>query len=306
LWIGRIGRIGGEMPIKNFICPNGSQIPVEECLSKCPFHERCATLPYLRLIGFDREYKGITPSMAGNGARQIWLKATTDYAVDPQNRVWASLGIGTHGKLSIDKYTFNVLSEEPLSDKDMKGIPDILEKDENKDSGYILTDYKTWGSYKVAQALGLVQIDVEVTDGHGNPIFYASGQKKGQIKTRKEIVYDGSIIDLRAEEYQQNAYRIFYERAGFKINLMRLMVIPRDGGTFIAESRGIIKNIYIIPITPLPDEEVKAYYDNLRVEVIAGLDTGFVKKCSLWESWNGRRCNPAYCEVYPVCIKLGG
>jgi hypothetical protein len=84
---------GKTMPAKYFICPDGEQIEIEKCLSigGCRMKERCATLPYLRLVGYDREWKGVTPSAAGNGARYLYLKATVDYAINPYDRVWAAL-----------------------------------------------------------------------------------------------------------------------------------------------------------------------------------------------------------------------
>jgi hypothetical protein len=169
------------MSAKWFICPNGDRIEISSCIERggCPFPERCATLPFLRLVGYDREFNGVSPSMAGTGPRMIWLKATIPYAIDPQSRVWSAFGIGTHEKLSMHRYVHNVLSEEKMSDSSMSGIADVLEEDE-KQEGYIQTDYKTFGSYKVAQCLGLKITYEPILDQDGKEIKYASGQKKGQ------------------------------------------------------------------------------------------------------------------------------
>ena len=270
--------------------------------------DRCATLPFLNLVGFDREWKGVSPSSAGSGPRSLYLKATKDYTINPSDRVWAAIGIGTHGKLSIHAYTKNALSEEKLSDEEMRGIPDVLEEDEQKEGYYVLSDYKTWGSYKVAKALGLTvkKTDVPILDDNGNAILLKSGKNKGQPKTKveKELIIDPTTIDLKSEEFQLNQYRILFEKYNFPISRMQIQAIPRDGGTYIAKSRGIDKNLYIIPIKRLPDEEVKAFYRLLQLEVNEGFDTGFVRICNDWESWDKRRCD-GYCEVADHCKQMG-
>lgn len=289
------------MPAKWFICPDGERIEIDKCLSfrGCRMKERCATLPFLRLVGHEREWKGITPSAAGNGARYLFLKATTDYAIDPNDRVWSAFGIGTHAKLSIHAYTFNVLSEEVISNREIEGIADVLEQSERKEGYYNLYDYKTWGSYKLMRALGGDY--VELKDEDGNPILYKSGKKKG--KPKKGYVMGIIKPALRNEELQLNMYRILFEHNGFPIDRMVLQVIPRDGGTHIAKSRGIERNLYMIPIRRLPDIDVKEYYRSLAHAVDEAFNHGYAPRCNEWESWDGRRCE-GYCEVAEACKLL--
>ena len=122
------------MPAKFFRCPDSNIIEISDCLriGGCRMGQRCATIPFLELISYDRKWEGVTPSAAGNGPRYLYLKATTDYVIDPNSRVFAVLGTSVHGKLSIYKYTRDVLSEEKLSDDKMKGIADCLEYDETR------------------------------------------------------------------------------------------------------------------------------------------------------------------------------
>jgi len=65
------------MPATKFMCPDSETIEIAKCLEVggCRMPERCATLPYLRLIGFDREWKGVSPSSAGNGPRSLSLRS---------------------------------------------------------------------------------------------------------------------------------------------------------------------------------------------------------------------------------------
>lgn len=294
------------MPAKWFRCNDSETIEIEKCLSHqgCRMASRCATLPFLRLVGFDRKWEGISPSSAGNGPRQIYLKATTDYIIDPQARVWAAFGTSTHEKLSIHHYTHNVLSEEPLSDKDMKGIPDCLEEDENKPGQFVLIDYKNFGSYKVAKCLGIFVETIEETilDEEAKPILLKSGPNKGTPKTKQKkiITTDPSKIDLDSEELQLNRYRIFYESYKFLISKMQLQVMVRDGSTYIAKNRGIDKNLYVIPIKRLLNVDVLAFYKKLNEEVMEAFKTGFIRKCDSWESWDRRRCE-GYCETVDAC-----
>jgi len=297
------------MPATEFICPDGKTILIESCLQKhgCRLKKRCATLPYLRLIGFDREWKGVSPSSAGTGPRALYLKAEVNYAINPQDRAWSAFGTSTHDNLGIHKYSENVLSEEKLSDADMSGTADILEEDEEKNDHYILTDYKTWGSFKVAKALGLVIETTEETilDEEGSPVLLKSGPNKGKPKTRQktELKYDPAKIDLKAEEYQLNRYRIFFEQKGFPISRIRIQVVTRDGGTYIAKNRGILKNIYIIPVKRLLNNDVLAYYKNLSDEVLEAFRTGYARKCDIWESWGRKRCE-GFCEIVEDCKSM--
>lgn len=293
------------MPAKWFRCSDGETIEIDKCLTKCRMPERCATRPFLRLIGFDREWKGVSPSSAGNGPRLLYLKATTDYTIDPQDRVWAAFGTSTHEKLAIHVYTNDVLAEEKLSDEKMTGIADCLERDEATENHYVLTDIKSWGSYKVAKALGLSieKTDVPLLDDAGKPILLKSGKNIGKPKTKQESKFVYGEPDLRAEDLQINRYRYFFESYGFPISRMQIQVVSRDGGTYIAKSRGIIKNLYIIPIKRLPDNDVLAFYDILSKEVEKAFETGYARKCNKWESWESRRCD-GYCEVAEACKKM--
>lgn len=296
---------GVIMPAKFFICKDGEQIEISKCLENggCRMVSRCSTLPYLRLVSYDREFKGVSPSNAGTGPREIYLKATTDYAIDPNDRAFAAHGTAAHEKLSIHKYVRNVLSEEKLSDEDMAGISDCLEVDENYNDCYVLSDYKTWGSYKVAKSLGFVveKKDVPIFE-NGKPVLLKSGKNKGKPKTKvvsKKII-DPNVIDMKSEELQLNRYRIFFEKYGFPISRMQIQAIVRDGGTYIAQSRGIDKNVYIIPVAKMYDKDVLSYYDTLSKEVKLAFNTERVRKCNEWESWGGRKCN-GYCDVKQKC-----
>jgi len=256
------------------------------------------------MISDEREWTGrISPSSAGNGPRLIFLKATKPYSITADGRAFAALGVGVHGKLSYKRYTEYVLAETKLSDDAITGIADVLEPDEQKPGQYVLQDYKTWGSYKVARALGYQSAKVPVVDPDGNPVLLKTGKNKGQQKYETQHSVDPKNADLKDTAYQVNRYRILFEHYGYPVSRMQVQAIVRDGGTFVAQQRGIDKNIYIIDIPFIPDAQVLMYYRLLQDEVDAAFKTGKVRKCDTWESWDGRRCT-GFCEVADHCKEM--
>ena len=301
------------MPAKYLRCPDGENILIEECLEVrgCRMYphlsDRCAPLPYLRKISFDRQFTGVSPSMAGNGPRLMGLKAIVPYVIVPDDRAFAVLGTTFHGRMAEEGVVYNVLSEETMSDEAAKGTPDLLEKDEHAKSGYILTDYKSSGSFKVCKWLGIYvqKTDVPILDDNGVEVRLKSGKNKGQVKTKvhREIIEDPVKIDKLDLELQVNRYRIFFEKNGFPINKMRAFCVPRDGGTHIAKSRGLLSNTRYVPVSRYEDSFVLDYYAKLTVEIDDFFRTHYARLCDTWENWEGRRC-AFYCEVKNECKEM--
>lgn len=262
----------------------------------------------MTLISYDRKWEGVSPSSAGNGPRMLFLKATTDYAIDPEKRVFAVLGTAIHEMLAKHGFTKDALSEEKLSDEQMKGIADCLEVDETNPKYYVLTDYKSSGSYKVAKWLGIISETHEETilDKEGKPVLLKSGKNKGQPKVRKNriISTDPTKIDKREVELQLNRYRIFFEQHGFPVSRTQIQAIPRDGGTYMAKNRGIDKNLYMIPIKRLSNKFVLEFYERLSDEVNKGFKTGYIRQCNNWEAWDNRNRCEKFCEVREACIQM--
>ena len=132
--------------------------------------------------------------------------------------------------------------------------------------GYVLTDYKSSGSFKVAKWLGIVVTKVEKTilDKEGKPVLLKSGKNVGKPKTKQHstITIDPVLAayEIHDVELQLNRYRIFFEQCGFNITRLQVMAIPRDGQTWMATNRGIDKEFYLIPIKRLPNKEVLDFY----------------------------------------------
>lgn len=268
--------------------------------------DRCAPLPYLRKISFDRQFTGVSPSMAGNGPRLQGLKATIPYVIVPDDRAFAVLGTTIHGRLAEEGMVYNVLSEETMSDEQAKGTPDLLERDEHAKGGYILTDYKSSGSFKVCKWAGIYvkKTDVPILKD-GVEVRLKSGKNKGKVKTKvhREVIEDPVKIDKLDLELQVNRYRIFFEKNGFPINKMRAFCVPRDGGTHIAKSRGLLSNTRFVPVSRYEDSFVLNYYAKLSKEIDEFFRSHYARLCDAWENWEGRRC-AFYCEVKNECKEM--
>ena len=86
------------MPATSFICPDGREIPIIACLNNCPNKERCMFLPTIRAIAVSSDRKLNKPSVTEliSGTREIYLKRTTEYAIDPFSTLLALHGQAVH------------------------------------------------------------------------------------------------------------------------------------------------------------------------------------------------------------------
>ncbi len=281
------------MPLKNFICTDGIEIDYHKCLEEggCRMKARCATRSYLRLVSNERVWTG-KPSTTQliQGTKAAFLKLTKDYSISPDGRAFMALGTGSHTKLQGSDDEYSIL-EEKLEDFET-GILDVFEKEHNKS---ILADYKTSGSYKVAKALGFYVVK------KGTGVKYKTGKRKGEERTESILMRDDKHIDRFDWDMQLNKYRIALEKQGFPVDEMRVQCIVRDGGCYLARSRGVFRNIYYFPIQRIPDAEVLAYFKRKREALALALKQGYWKEpCIARENWDGIKC-ARYCEVADYC-----
>jgi len=295
------------MPKKFFLCPSGERFPIKDCLDgKCSMGERCAPYSYLHLAAADREWKGkISTTQGINGTRMEYLKIRHDYAINPASRMFAVIGTRGHAGLERFANKFSLL-EEKMEDENMTGIIDCLEEQPN---GRIwLTDTKVIGAYKICKVLGIsrVSIDVPVLDESGDPVLYKTGKRKGEVKTKKENIIERVEPDAYEYELQLNRYRIFAEEAlQEEVEQMRLFVIPRDGGTWKADSYGIENRPYYVQLRRLDDKDVLDYFEYKKSALMTALENNVVPPpCTPREAWDGRRCEK-YCDVFEQCRAFG-
>jgi hypothetical protein len=249
------------MALRNFICPDGIEIPIGDCLEGdgCRRENRCATRSYLRLVSRERKWTG-KPSTTQliNGTMLAWLRLTTNYAVSPDDRAFMIHGTKSHSNLQLDD-DYSIVEERlDGDDTEVTGIFDVYESEAGLST---LVDYKTSGSYKVAKALGFF-VEAEPTGE-----VFKSGHRKGLPKTVKILKRDDEHVDRWEWELQLNKYRIELERRGFPVDDMRIMCVVRDGNTYIARSRGVYRNTYYFKIARLSDDVVGRNH-------VPGLKTG--------------------------------
>jgi len=285
-----------------FTCPDGVNIKAEECYKKCRLGERCATLPTLRKSMEQREWNGlVSTTTALKGTLEAFLIFTTDYYESIDSCAFRMLGT-MHHKLLEDFASDSELAEESFKDELNTGIADLVTASETKEGFYDLTDYKTSGSYVVRLALGYYTEDEPVIDDAGNQVVFKSGARKGQVKTKKVQKQSDEKKDMKDWSMQLSRYAMFYEKAGFPIDKMRVQVTVRDGGCYIAKGRNVDRNIYVLDVPRIPDEAVMDYYMTKSEALITAMETGVCDSvCSQEERWdNDRKCE-AFCSARYNC-----
>jgi hypothetical protein len=286
---------GEVMQAIKFLCPDGKEELITDCLKSCRMKERCMTRPTLIHISEQREWKGYpSTTQCLNGTRQEFLKLTNDFTIDPQDRAFMFLGSVAHYPLE-KADSGESLNEEKFTGTDVSGMADHYDGEEQT-----LWDYKTSGSYKAASAMGVVS--KKVVDPSGAVYARAGkGYAKGDPKMITEFSIDPEKADCKDWELQLNRYRIFFEAAGFPVKKIKIQIIVRDGNTYIAKNRGIDKNIYIVPIRILPDEEVLSYFKAKSEALVHAMETGELPDyCTEDERWNNMRCE-RFCDVAHIC-----
>jgi hypothetical protein len=223
-----------------------------------------------------------------------YLKLTNDFTIDPQDRAFMFLGSTSHYPLE-EAGAGESLNEEKFIGSDVSGMADHYDGEEQ-----ILWDYKTSGSYKAASAMGV--IGKKVVDPSGATYKRSGkGYKAGDPKMITEFNIDSDKADCNDWELQQNRYRIFFEKAGFPVKKIKIQIIVRDGNTHIAKSRGIDRNIYIVPIRILPDDSVLFYFKQKSEALIKAMETGGIPDyCTDDERWDNVRCE-RFCDVAHIC-----
>ncbi len=283
-----------------FICPDKQTYEVKDCLSKCRMGERCLTLPYLYYVSREREWNGIpSTTQLLNGTMQEFLKLTQPYAIDPDSRAFSTHGTLHHEAMKEAALALNLPTETPLTDGD-RDIFDLLEPEVG---GFALTDYKTWGSYRVAKAIGLVECG-KIPDPNGE-VYKSSGKwgKAGSPKMVSVWQQMPQAVDMWEPEMQLNRYRIMLENLGVPITRMQIQITVRDGGLAVATSRGITRNTYKVRVKKLDDEDVEEYFAAKEADLLTALEIkAWREPCDDRECWEGARCRE-YCDVSMFCPK---
>lgn len=285
--------------LEGFYCPDGVKVKLDDCFKECRLGERCLTLPTLTLMAQEREWNGVaSTTQLIDGTMLTFLKVTKSYYVDPDSRAFMLAGTRHHKSLEEAAKELGLAAEIPLSvDRD---IFDLIEFEGKQ---MVMTDYKLWGSYRVAKALGIVEIGKE-PDPSG-AVYKTSGKwgKAGDPKMVPIFQRHPDQVDNWEAEFQLNRYRVMLGELGFRIDKMQLQVTVRDGGLAIAKSRGVMRNTYKIPIPTIQDIQITNYFTYKNDVLMDALDKGeWSMPCTPKECWEGARCQE-YCDVWEHCPK---
>lgn len=280
----------------NFICPDKYEISTQSCLASCRMEHRCLTLPTLKMIATTREWSG-EPSTTQclNGTMEEYLKLTKPFSVVPESKAFMLAGTKHHKALEDVARELGLPAEIALNvDKD---IFDLLEFEEDK---LVMTDYKLWGSYKVAKVLGIVKVGTQ-PDPTG-AVYKTNSRwgKAGEPKMVPVFARKPELEDNLETELQQNRYKLLLKKIGVDIHRMQLQVTVRDGGIALAYSRGVYQNIYLIPVKELEPDIVEGYFEMKKTALIGAMIHGWSTPCDSRECWEGRKCQ-AYCDVWHYC-----
>lgn len=288
------------MPYTRYKCPDGGEIPIEDCLKECRLKGqinpvtgqlyvpcgRCLSEPTLRVIAKQREWTG-TPSTTQclRGTRESYLMLTHDYAIDPKSMMFALLGTKTHANLE-EGMTAGDLGEQRLDDGVSTGAFDFY----SPENGGTLYDYKSYGSYVAAKTMGMGTKKVQI--GH-----YKNGKPRYQT-----IITYGNAKHMFDLAVQMNDYRMKIEKClGLPVNQMVCEIIVRDGNTYMASSRGITDNAYLVPVGKISDCWMERYMKKKSGDLIKALDEGKLPPpCKPRECWGGNKCSK-FCSVNKYC-----
>lgn len=311
------------MPLKSFKCPDLEEIECEKCIAEsgCRMSSRCCARPVLKLMfNSQRVWKGVaSTTQLIKGTMSAFLEIVHDYVASPDKMAFMIHGSGTH-KMLEEQGDDTSKAELDYSDERGSVRPDLIETEGGKN---VLIDYKICGSYQVAKALGIYFEDVASVDPVTQAqLYYKSGAKKGKAKTHKERRVDPKLADLLDWARQLNNYRIGIERGEIlqgpdgkfhpkalapkgskkvKIHAIRVQALVRDGGTVVAIGRGVDRNIYLIDVPKVPDQEIKDYFKRKKEDLAQALAQGhWETPCNDLERWNDRKC-VEFCNVNRFC-----
>ena len=263
-----------------FICPDLKECKIEDCLKECRLKDtlpagRCLSSRSLMAIAEQRVWEGIpSTTQLLRGTREAYLVITREYPVDPQDMVYALFGTRVHAKLEEYKPE-GTSSEDRLFDDVSSGAYDFY------DHG-ILVDNKTYGSYAVAKTLGLIESKVPCG-------FYKSSRAgkyaNGDVKYKK-VFTEGGIHKRFDLMVQMNDYRMKLEKSGLPVTKMLCEIIVRDGGTYVASSRGVDQKALLVVVNKISDVWISAYMKEKARRLHYALDNDELPPvCSPRERW---------------------
>ena len=274
------------MPAKWFTCPNGNQVEIKECLKGCPNGERCMVVPGLKAVGKTRAFYGL-PSVTQllQPTLSAYLAIKYDYAINPMNAIASMIGTQSHSLMENNSPN-GWLSEVRLADDICSGQFDAVDL-RNK----TLIDFKFFGAYRVAGALGYRGRWQKVGQ-------YVKGKNKGQDKW--QMVYEpGGVRDILEIAIQLSYYRKLLADHGIDVDKIKVQMFVRGGLDKVAQSYGLTRMSYVIPIFPLPIRHVRKFMQIKHDRLMNALESGICPPvCSESERWSSKSRPDYKCHNY--------
>tara|TARA_R100001082_G_scaffold79992_1_gene47232 strand:- start:1041 stop:1931 length:891 start_codon:yes stop_codon:yes gene_type:complete len=285
------------MPLKGFVYPDGERVLKEDVIVGDVDVEKMGTsLPTLLHMSQDRDpnRKPSTTELI-QGTCESYLRRTVDYYTHPNENAFSLAGTLHHLKLEKSSSISDRLeSELTLETLGITGTIDLYDKKTKT-----LVDYKFSGSYKIAKCLGMQFKYIK----HPTEVYKRSGRwgKAGTPKRVKEFYIDKDTADLEDWGLQLNFYRYLLENNGYEVDNMFIQATVRDGGLQIARERGLTRNIYMIEVPYIHNDNIERIFLSKKDSLEKALTLGELPEvCSEQERWGGMKCE-SYCPVREVC-----
>lgn len=248
--------------------------------------ERCMVLPVLKSVGKTRAWYG-KPSVTQllKDTRQTYLEIVKDYAIDPQKSIASMIGTNSHSLME-GNVPNGFLSEVRLEDDITSGQFDAYDM-KNKE----LIDFKFFGAYRIAMALGKRRRWKSVGT-------YVRGINKG--KTKWEMVYEnGGVRDVLEISKQLSYYKYLMEKHGLEVKTIKVQMLIRGGLDKTAKSYGLDRMSYVIKLNGISYRWIRRYmkakYDRLMIALATNELPPVCK-----DRWNDMKCK-SYCAVSEFC-----
>ena len=274
------------MPAKYFKCPDGQKIEITECYKHCRMVERCMVLPVLKSVGKIRPWYG-KPSVTQllKDTRQTYLEIKNDYAIDPQKSIASMIGTNSHSLME-GNVPNGFLSEVRLEDDITSGQFDAYDM-KNK----TLIDFKFFGAYRIAMALGKRARWV-------NKGVYVRGAKKSQPKW-EQVYQDGGVRDVLEISKQLSYYKYLMKQHGLEVNEIKVQMLIRGGLDKVAKSYGLDRMSYVIRLNGISERWIRLYMKAKYDRLMKALETDELPPLCK-DRWNDLRCKD-YCSVNEFC-----
>ena len=259
-------------------CPDGTCVDTKSCMIHCRLGDRCVPSPVLDVMTRNKvtHPKLFSVTTLISPTRIAYLKRVNEFYITPRNAIKAFYGTAVH-QLNAGEPWAGRRVELTLQDEQTIGTMDLIEDD-------ILWDYKVWGSYRVAMALGMVPVKFMNT-------------RTNRLNTRWEPI---GKPDIQDEIWQLNRYRMLAQSHNYKVKHMKLFIVVKDAELQTAYSRNITEPFYQVPVPLVEDDDVYAYFETKRNALERAISEGTVPAlCTDGERWGNRRC--IYCDVASLC-----